>query len=111
VRVIAATNKNLKNEISEGRFREDLFHRLGVIVVNVPALKQRKEDIPALVDRFLIEISTEQGTKKKSIEKGALQSLENYDWPGNIRELRNVIERLVILGGPTITADDVKKYL
>lgn len=111
VRVVAATNKDLKKEIAENRFREDLFHRLGVIVINVPPLSERKEDIPLLVQKFLDEIAKEQGNKPKAIEKSALKALEKHPWPGNIRELRNVMERLVILGGDTITVDDINKYL
>ncbi|MBM3176690.1 MAG: sigma-54-dependent Fis family transcriptional regulator [Bacteroidetes bacterium] len=111
VRVVAATNKDLRKEIAENRFREDLFHRLGVIVVNVPPLSERKEDIPLLVQRFLDEIAKEQGTKPKAIEKGALKALEKHPWPGNIRELRNVMERLMILGGDPIIIDDINKYL
>jgi DNA-binding NtrC family response regulator len=111
VRIIAATNKNLKEAIDKGEFREDLFHRLSVIRINVPPLKDRKEDIPELVERFLSDIAEEHGAKKKSIEKNALNQLKEYDWSGNIRELRNVVERLIILGADTITAQDVKKYI
>ena len=111
VRIIAATNKNLKEAIDKGEFREDLFHRLSVIRINVPPLKDRKEDITELVERFLSDIAEEHGAKKKSIEKNALNQLKEYDWSGNIRELRNVVERLIILGADTITAQDVKKYI
>src|ERR1043165_1595697 len=111
VRVVAATNKNLKKEIAEGRFREDLYHRLGVILIDVPPLAERKEDIAALADKFLKDISDEYGSKKKTIEAKALKLLEAHPWAGNIRELRNVIERLVIMAGDTIQPDDVKKYL
>jgi two-component system nitrogen regulation response regulator NtrX len=111
VRVLAATNKDLKNEIAENRFREDLYHRLGVILIAVPALKDRKEDIPLLVDKFLEDIANEYGNKKKSIDEAAVTELQKYDWSGNIRELRNVTERLVIMAGDVISDSDVKKYL
>uniref|UniRef100_UPI0040476520 sigma-54-dependent transcriptional regulator n=1 Tax=Roseivirga sp. TaxID=1964215 RepID=UPI0040476520 len=111
VRVLAATNKDLKKEIAENRFREDLYHRLGVILIQVPALKDRKEDIPLLVDKFLEDIANEYGSKKKSISAAALVELQQYDWSGNIRELRNVTERLVIMAGEVISDTDVKKYL
>src|SRR5688500_17129639 len=110
VRVIAATNKDLKNEIAENRFREDLYHRIGVIVVKVPALNDRKDDIPLLTERFLEDIAEEHGAKKKSIDPKALEQLKNYNWTGNIRELRNVIERLVIMSTSDISEEDVKKY-
>jgi len=111
VRIIAATNKNLKEAIDKGEFREDLFHRLSVIRINVPPLKERKEDIPELVEQFLSDIAEEHGSKKKSIDKDALNQLKEYNWSGNIRELRNVVERLIILGADKITAQDVKKYI
>ncbi|CAN5241080.1 sigma-54 dependent transcriptional regulator [soil metagenome] len=111
VRILAATNKNLKKEISESRFREDLYHRLGVILIDVPALKDRKEDIPLLVEKFLKDISEEYGSKKKEVEPKAIKLLEAHPWEGNIRELRNVIERLVIMAGEVIRPEDVKKYL
>ncbi len=111
VRVLAATNKNLKDEIEKGNFREDLFHRLSVIIINVPSLNERKEDIPLLVDKFLEDIGNEYGTKPKSIESGAVKTLQKHDWSGNIRELRNVIERLVIMSDNKITETDTKKYL
>ena len=111
VRVIAATNKDLKQEISENRFREDLYHRLGVILIAVPPLKERKEDVHLLAEKFLQDISVEYGSKKKEIEPKALKQLEDHLWTGNIRELRNVIERLVIMGGEIIRIEDVKKYL
>ncbi len=111
VRVIAATNKDLKKEISENRFREDLYHRLSVIVISVPALRDRKEDIAALTEKFLKDISTEYGAKPKAIEEKAVKLLEHHTWTGNIRELRNVVERLVIMSGDKITAADVEKYL
>jgi DNA-binding NtrC family response regulator len=110
VRVLAATNKDLKKEIEEGNFREDLYHRLSVILIQVPALKDRKEDIPLLVNKFLEDISHEYGTAKKEISKDALAKLQEFPWTGNIRELRNVVERLVILGDKTISVEDVKKY-
>jgi DNA-binding NtrC family response regulator len=111
VRVLAATNKDLKNEIAQGRFREDLYHRLSVILIKVPSLAERKEDIPLLVEKFLGDIATETGAKKKEIKGDALNELEKKPWTGNIRELRNVAERLVIMGEPTISLKDVKKYL
>lgn len=110
VRVLAATNKDLKHEIAEGRFREDLFHRLNVIPIHVPALDERKEDIPLLVNHFAEHICQEQGWKIKGFDEGAVAALQERNWPGNIRELRNVVERLIILGGDTITADDVATF-
>jgi DNA-binding NtrC family response regulator len=110
VRVLAATNKDLKKEIEAGRFREDLYHRLSVILIQVPALKDRKEDIPLLVNKFLEDIAMESGDAKKGITKDALEKLQEFPWTGNIRELRNVVERLVILGEPIINLEDVKKY-
>ncbi|MFD1000805.1 sigma-54-dependent transcriptional regulator [Ohtaekwangia kribbensis] len=111
VRVVAATNKDLRKEIEESRFREDLYHRLSVIVIKVPALNDRKEDIPLLVDKFLLDIADEYGAKKKTIQAKALTQLKDHNWTGNIRELRNVVERLVIMSGDEISADDVKKYI
>lgn len=110
VRIIAATNKNLKEAIEKNEFREDLYHRISVIKIQVPPLRERKEDIPELVEKFLADIADDHGAKKKSIDQEALKSLQNYDWSGNIRELRNVVERLVILSGEQINAKDVKKY-
>lgn len=110
VRVVAATNKDLKKAITENLFREDLYHRLSVIVIQVPALKDRKDDIPLLVDRFITDISADYGWAPKSIDKEALKLLQQFEWSGNIRELRNVTERLLIMASSTITADDVKKY-
>lgn len=110
VRVIAATNQDLKKLIEEKKFREDLYHRLSVIIIPVPGLKERLEDIPLLVDHFLNEIADEYGTKAKEITEKALKALKTRDWTGNIRELRNVIERLVIMCGDTIDEPDVKKY-
>ncbi|MCU0383699.1 MAG: sigma-54 dependent transcriptional regulator [Cyclobacteriaceae bacterium] len=111
VRVLAATNKDLKKEIAEGRFREDLYHRLSVIVVKVPALAERLEDIPMLVEKFLDDLAQEYGNKKKEIDKNAIKALQQHGWTGNVRELRNVVERLVIMSEQTITAKDVEKYL
>ncbi len=110
VRVIAATNKDLKKEIAEGNFREDLYHRLSVILIQVPPLKDRKEDIPLLTDKFLEDIAQEYGTAKKKITDEAIATLQRAEWTGNIRELRNVIERLVIMCGESITAEDVITY-
>ena len=110
VRVLAATNKDLKKEIEAGRFREDLYHRLSVILIHVPPLKERKEDIPLLLDKFLDDIAQESGTVKKKISIEATERLKELAWTGNIRELRNVAERLVILGEQTISLEDVKKY-
>jgi transcriptional regulator with GAF, ATPase, and Fis domain len=110
VRVIAATNKDLKTEIAEGRFREDLYHRLAVILLKVPALNDRREDIPALIEHFTTKISEEQGTTKKIFSKQAIKLLQEYDWTGNIRELRNVVERLIILGENEISESDVNLF-
>jgi len=110
VRVVAATNKDLKKEIAAGNFREDLYHRLSVILIQIPSLKDRKEDIPLLVEKFLEDIAQENGSAKKKITAEAISKLKEFPWTGNIRELRNVVERLVILGEPTISIDDVKKY-
>ncbi len=110
VRVIAATNKDIKKEISEGNFREDLYHRVGVIIIIVPPLRDRKEDIPVLVDHFLEEIAAEYGNKKKTITDDAIEKLKDFDWTGNIRELRNVTERLVIMSNNEITASEVEQY-
>jgi len=110
VRIVAATNKNLKEEIAEGRFREDLYHRLAVILIKVPALNDRREDIPLLVDFFADKISKEQGVPKKDFSLEAIQLLQKYDWTGNIRELRNVVERLLILGEKEVSANDIKLF-
>ncbi|MCU0349435.1 MAG: sigma-54 dependent transcriptional regulator [Flavobacterium sp.] len=110
VRVIAATNKDLKKEIAEGRFREDLYHRLAVILIKVPALNDRREDIPELINHFASKIASEQGNATKNFSKEAIKLLQEYDWTGNIRELRNVIERLIILGGNEISEQDVKLF-
>lgn len=111
VRIIAATNKNLKEEIAQGKFREDLYHRLSVIVLEVPALRDRKEDIPSLVAYFLQQSSESQGKKIPEITEEAIKALQALEWSGNIRELRNVVERLVILSGESIQVEDVKKYV
>lgn len=111
VRVLAATNKDLKKEIAEGKFREDLYHRLGVILIEVPALNDRRDDIPLLVDFFLEKICQEQGRAKKSIDAKALKALQGYNWTGNIRELRNVVERLIILSGEDISLNEVEQYV
>lgn len=110
VRVIAATNKNLKTEIEDGKFREDLYHRLAVILVKVPALNDRRDDIPLLVDHFASKIGEEQGTSKKEFTEKAIKKLQEYDWTGNIRELRNVVERLIILGGKQVSEEDVELF-
>jgi DNA-binding NtrC family response regulator len=111
VRVIAATNKDLFQEVEEKKFRLDLYHRLSVIIIHVPSLNERNEDIPLLIERFLIDICTEYGIAKKNIEAGAIKLLQDYNWTGNIRELRNVIERLVILSGKAISTEDVTHYV
>jgi two-component system nitrogen regulation response regulator NtrX len=111
VRVIAATNKNLRKEIEAGNFREDLYHRLGVILIHVPALNERRDDIPLLVNHFLQMICDDQGVAKKEIDSAALKELKDYNWTGNIRELRNVVERLVILSGKSITKKDVEQFV
>jgi len=111
VRVIAATNKDLLKEVDAKTFRLDLYHRLSVIIIHVPSLNERKDDIPPLVDQFLSDICEDYGIAKKTIDDDTMQLLQNYDWTGNIRELRNVVERLVILSGKTITAEDVKSYV
>lgn len=111
VRVIAATNKNLLKEVEEKHFRLDLYHRLSVIIIHVPSLNERREDIPLLVDYFLEEICSDYGIAKKSIEPDAVKKLQDYNWTGNIRELRNVVERLVILSGKSITHEDIKNYV
>ena len=110
VRIVAATNKDLKKEIDEGRFREDLYHRLAVILIKVPALNDRRDDIPLLVNFFADKISKEQGTPKKEFSNQAIKLLQEYDWTGNIRELRNVVERLLILGENEVSENDVKLF-
>lgn len=111
VRVLAATNKNLREEIAKGNFREDLYHRLSVILINVPSLDERKSDIPLLVNYFIGQICDETGMPKREIDSDAMQLLVDRSWTGNIRELRNVVERLLILSGSRITAADVKAYV
>jgi DNA-binding NtrC family response regulator len=111
VRVIAATNKDLLKEVDEKNFRLDLYHRLSVILIHVPSLNERRDDIPLLVDKFLGDICTEYGVAAKSIDDDAIKALQEYNWSGNIRELRNVVERLVILSGKSITREDVKNYV
>lgn len=110
VRVIAATNKDLKKEIAEGRFREDLYHRLAVILINVPSLNERRADIPLLIAHFAEKIASEQGNAVKHFSAAAVKLLQEYDWTGNIRELRNVVERLIILGGNEISESDVQLF-
>lgn len=110
VRVVAATNKDLKQAIADKEFREDLYHRIGVILIKVPALNDRSTDIPTLVNHFLAELAKEYGSKQKSIQQEALDLLQQKEWTGNIRELRNVTERLVIMCGNDITAQDVENY-
>lgn len=110
VRVIAATNKNLKKEIADGKFREDLYHRLAVILIQVPALNDRRDDIPLLINHFAGKIAAEQGMTKKTFSKAAIDLLQQYDWTGNIRELRNVVERLIILGEQEVSENDVKLF-
>ena len=110
VRVLAATNKDLKKEIAEGRFREDLYHRLAVILIKVPALNERRDDIPLLIKYFASKIAEEQGNSPKHFSLSAINLLKEYDWTGNIRELRNVIERLIILGGNEISEQDVQLF-
>jgi two-component system nitrogen regulation response regulator NtrX len=110
VRVVAATNKDLKQEIAEGRFREDLYHRLAVILIKVPALNDRRDDIPLLIEHFTEKIASEHGNAPKQFSPDAIDLLKDYDWTGNIRELRNVVERLIILGGAEISESDVKLF-
>ena len=111
VRVLAATNKDLKKEIEAGKFREDLYHRLSVIEIHVPSLDERKDDIPILVKHFAKLISGEQGTSVKEFDDKAIKTLQNFSWTGNIRELRNVVERLIILGSNPVTAEDVTNFV
>lgn len=111
VRVIAATNKDLLKEVDEKSFRLDLYHRLSVILIHVPSLNERRDDIPVLVDQFLQDICADYGIAKKTVDDDAIKLLQEYDWTGNIRELRNVVERLVILSAKTITGEDVKSYV
>ena len=111
VRVIAATNMDLLKEVDAKNFRLDLYHRLGVIIIHVPSLSERKDDIPGLTDHFSKLIAAEYGQPKKEINKGAIEALKNYPWSGNIRELRNVVERLIIMSGKIISEEDVKMYV
>jgi DNA-binding NtrC family response regulator len=111
VRVVAATNKDLLKEVDDKNFRLDLYHRLGVIIIHVPSLNERRDDIPSLVDYYIEMIATEYGQPKKPIDKGAMEMLAAYNWTGNIRELRNVVERLIILSGKNITIEDVETYV
>ena len=111
VRVVAATNKNIQEEIRKGNFREDLYHRLSVIVIKVPSLNDRRDDIPLLTDYFTEKICAESGKPRKEFTKEAVAALVAKDWTGNIRELRNVVERLIILGGDPVSEDDVKLYV
>ena len=111
VRVVAATNKDLLKEVEAKNFRLDLYHRLGVILIHVPSLNERRDDIPLLVDKFLKDIADEYGQQPKTIEDEALAKLKNHNWTGNIRELRNVVERLIILSGKTITVNDIESYV
>ena len=111
VRIIAATNKNLREEIEKNNFREDLYHRLSVIVIHVPSLNERKEDIPQLVNYFIEKICNEYGIPQKKIDPKAIELLQQHSYRGNIRELHNIVERLIILSNEIITSDDVKKYL
>lgn len=111
VRVIAATNKDLLKEVDEKNFRLDLYHRLSVIIIHVPSLNDRKADIPLLVDKFLTDVCSDYGIAKKNIDQSALEAMKQHNWSGNIRELRNVVERLVILGGKVITDEDVEMYV
>ncbi len=110
VRVVAATNKDIRAEIARGNFREDLYHRLGVILIKVPPLRERSGDIPELVNYFVDKIADEHGMQRKEVDREALDALSAMPWSGNIRELRNVVERLMILSGDRITADDVRLY-
>jgi len=111
VRVIAATNKDLLKEVEEKNFRLDLYHRLSVIIIHVPSLNERKDDIPLLIDKFLADICSDYGIAKKTIDEEAIRALQDYNWSGNIRELRNVVERLIILSGKTVSRDDVENYV
>ena len=110
VRVVAATNKDLHKAIGEGTFREDLYHRLAVILIRVPSLRERREDIALLAEHFMQELARDQGMEVKSFSEEALQTLEAYDWTGNIRELRNVVERLLILGDTPISKEDIIQF-
>ncbi len=111
VRVIAATNKDLLREVEDKNFRLDLYHRLSVIIIHVPSLNDRRDDIPLLVDKFLTDICSDYGIARKAIDNEAIEALKQHNWSGNIRELRNVVERLVILSGKTIVAGDIEAYV
>ena len=111
VRVIAATNKDLLKEVDEKNFRLDLYHRLSVIIIHVPSLNERKDDIPLLIDKFLQDICNEYGIARKGIDEEAIRALQEYKWTGNIRELRNVVERLIILSSKSIGREDVANYV
>jgi len=111
VRVIAATNKDLLKEVEEKNFRLDLYHRLSVIIIHVPSLNERKDDIPLLIDKFLGDICNEYGIARKGIDEDAINALQEYNWTGNIRELRNVVERLIILSSKSISREDVASYV
>jgi DNA-binding NtrC family response regulator len=111
VRVIAATNKDLLKEVDEKNFRLDLYHRLGVIIIHVPSLNDRRDDVPSLVEHFLELVANDYGQPKKEVDAAGMEALKNYNWTGNIRELRNVVERLIILSGKTITLEDVENYV
>ncbi len=110
VRLIAATNKDLLHEVENKTFRLDLYHRLGVIIIHVPSLNERSEDVPLLINHFLAEIAKDYGQPPKQIDDDAIKALQGYNWSGNIRELRNVVERLIILSGKVITLDDIHTY-
>jgi two-component system nitrogen regulation response regulator NtrX len=109
-RIVAATNKDLRKEIEAGNFREDLYHRLAVILMHVPSLNDRRDDIPLLAEHFMTLVCSEHGIARKSFENKALDELQKTNWTGNIRELRNIIERLIILGGQVISAEEVKAF-
>ncbi|HAN66512.1 MAG TPA: response regulator, partial [Chitinophagaceae bacterium] len=111
VRVVAATNKDLLKAVEDKEFRLDLYHRLGVIIIHVPSLNERRDDIPELIEYFLQQIANEYGQPKKSMDANAVKALQDYRWTGNIRELRNVVERLVILSGKTISLSDVEHFV
>ena len=110
IHIVAATNKDLRTEIEEGNFREDLYHRLAVILIHVPSLNERRDDVPILANHFLTMVCNEHGVARKIFEDKALEALQKTDWTGNIRELRNIVERLIILGGDIITADEVRMF-
>jgi DNA-binding NtrC family response regulator len=111
VRVIAATNKDLKKEIEQGHFRQDLYHRISVVVLHLPSLAERKEDIPELISYFMRDIAATMGKQPLQIDKSALGALQQHQWAGNIRELHNVVERLLIFGNKKITEEDIRKFL